>query len=136
VKRRDTLAQYGKLIDLEVIFKDDYDLEGFLRATVFRESNRCSYCYFERLNATAFFAREAGYDAFSTTLLYSIYQKHDTIKEIGESAGKSAEIPFFYRDFRTGWKEAVSESKRLEMYRQKYCGCIYSEKDRYLKTAK
>ncbi len=135
VKRRDALAQYAKLSGLEVIFRDDYDLEGFLRATVYREANRCSFCYFERLNAAALYAREAGYDSFTTTLLYSIYQKHDLIKEIGESAGKSTGIPFYYRDFRTGWKEGVNESKRLELYRQKYCGCIYSEKERYLRTA-
>ncbi|MDP3283984.1 MAG: epoxyqueuosine reductase QueH [Desulfobacterales bacterium] len=136
IKRRDALAQYAKLTGLEVIFRDDYDLEGFLRATVFREANRCAFCYFERLNAAACYAKEAGYDSFTTTLLYSIYQKHDMIKEIGESAGKSAGIPFYYRDFRPGWKEGVNESKRLELYRQKYCGCIYSEKERYLKTAK
>ncbi|MDP2863184.1 MAG: epoxyqueuosine reductase QueH [Desulfobacterales bacterium] len=135
VKRRDALAQYAKLIGLGVVFRDDYDLEGFLRATVFREANRCAFCYFERLNATAHYAKEAGYDSFTTTLLYSIYQKHDLIKEIGESAGKSAGIPFYYRDFRPGWKEGVNESKRLELYRQKYCGCIFSEKERYLKTA-
>jgi len=134
VKRRDTLAQYGKIINLEVIFRDDYDLEGFLRATVFREANRCAFCYYERMNATALYAREAGYDSFTTTLLYSIYQKHDIIKEIGESAGKSAGIPFYYRDFRPGWKEGVTESKRLELYRQKYCGCIYSEKERYMNS--
>jgi len=135
LKRRDALAQYAKLIGLEVIFRDDYDLEGFLRATAFREANRCEFCYFERLNATALYAKEAGYDSFTTTLLYSIYQKHDMIKEIGDSAGKSAGIPFYYRDFRPGWKHGVSESRRLELYRQKYCGCIYSEKERYLKTA-
>jgi hypothetical protein len=132
VKRRDALAQYAKLIGLEVVFRDDYDLEGFLRATVFREANRCAFCYFERLNATARYAKEAGYDSFTTTLLYSIYQKHNMVKEIGESAGKSAGIPFYYRDFRPGWKEGVNESKRLELYRQKYCGCIYSEKERYM----
>lgn len=133
VKRRDTLTQYAKITGLEVIFRDDYDLEGFLRATAFREANRCAYCYYERLNAAALYAKEAGFDSFTTTLLYSIYQKHDMIRSIGESAGKSAGIPFYYRDFREGWKEGVNESKRLELYRQKYCGCIYSEKERYLK---
>lgn len=132
VKRRDALEHYRKLIDLEVIFRNDYDLEGFLRGTVFREASRCAFCYFERLNTTALYAKEAGFDSFTTTLLYSIYQKHDMIKEIGESAGKSAGIPFYYRDFRPGWREGVKESKKLELYRQKYCGCIYSEKERYL----
>jgi len=53
------------------------------------------------------------------------------IKSIGESIGKSVGIPFYYRDFRSGWKEGMEESKRLELYRQQYCGCIYSEKERY-----
>ncbi len=134
VKRRDALAQYGNIINLEVIFRDDYDLEGFLRATVFREANRCAFCYYERLNAAAILAKKNGFDSFTTTLLYSIYQKHDMIKEIGESAGKSAGIPFFYQDFRKGWREGVDESKRLGLYRQKYCGCIYSEKERYMNS--
>jgi len=53
------------------------------------------------------------------------------IKSIGESIGKSVGIPFYYQDFRCGWKEGMEESKRLELYRQQYCGCIYSEKERY-----
>jgi hypothetical protein len=134
LKRREALSRYGKISGLEIIFMDGYDIQGFLRATVFREENRCSYCYYERLNTTAFYAKENGYEAFSTTLLYSIYQKHDLIKDIGESAGKSAGVSFYYRDFRKGWKEGVDESKRLELYRQKYCGCIYSEKERYKKS--
>lgn len=135
IKRRDSLVQYGKIAGLDIIFRDDYDLEGFLRAAVFREAERCAYCYFERLKTTALYAMKAGYDAFTTTLLYSIYQKHDMINEIGKSAGESAGIPFLYRDFRKGWREGVEESRRLGLYRQKYCGCIYSEKERYLTTA-
>jgi hypothetical protein len=134
LKRRDTLVQYGKIAGFEVIFRDEYDLEGFLRAAAFREKERCAYCYFDRLDTTARYAKAAGFDSFTTTLLYSIYQKHEMIKEIGESAGKSAGIPFQYRDFRSGWKEGVNESRRLELYRQKYCGCIYSEKERYMKV--
>lgn len=131
-KRRDTLAEYTKTIDLEVIYRNDYDIESFLQKIVFREKNRCIVCYYERLNATAVYAKENRFDSFSTTLLYSIYQKHDDIRSIGESVGKSTGIPFYYHDFRTGWKEGVNESRRLELYRQKYCGCIYSEKERYL----
>ncbi len=131
-KRRDTLADYAKHIGLEVIWRDDYDIESFLQKIVFREKNRCVICYYERLNATANYAKENGFDSFSTTLLYSIYQKHDEIRSIGESLEKSVGVPFYYHDFRTGWEEGVNESKMLELYRQKYCGCIYSEKERYL----
>lgn len=132
-KRLDTLVQYTKHIDLEVIYRDDYDIESFLQKIVFREKNRCAVCYYERLNTTAVYAKENKFDSFTTTLLYSIYQKHDDIKVIGESVGESIGVPFYYQDFRTGWKEGVNESRRLELYRQKYCGCIYSEKERYLR---
>ena len=132
-KRKDTLVQYAKHIDLEVIYRDDYDIESFLQKIVFREKNRCVVCYYDRLNATAVYAKENNFDSFTTTLLYSIYQKHNDIKAIGESVGKSIGIPFYYHDLRIGWKEGVNESRKLELYRQKYCGCIYSEKERYLR---
>src|SRR5690606_38547410 len=83
-------------------------------------------------NATALVARRGRFDAFTTTLLYSRHQNHDLIREIGEAAASKAGVPFLYRDFRPGWKEGIEESKRLELYRQQYCGCIYSEKERYL----
>ena len=69
----------------------------------------------------------------TSTLLYSKFQKHDTIKQVGESIGKTQGVPFFYQDFRTGWKEAIAVSKERNMYRQSYCGCIYSEKERYFR---
>jgi predicted adenine nucleotide alpha hydrolase (AANH) superfamily ATPase len=81
-------------------------------------------------------AKRGRFDCFSTTLLYSKFQKHDEIKSIGEAVGKSAGITFYDNDFRAGWKEGVETSKRLGMYRQQYCGCIYSEKERYYKEKK
>ncbi|MGD9247640.1 MAG: epoxyqueuosine reductase QueH, partial [Desulfobacteraceae bacterium] len=71
------------------------------------------------------------FDAFSTTLLYSKFQQHETIRSIGHAVGQDVGISFLYQDFRVGWKEGVERSKQLKMYRQSYCGCIYSEKERY-----
>ncbi|MBT8351704.1 MAG: epoxyqueuosine reductase QueH [Deltaproteobacteria bacterium] len=133
LKRQETLESYAKKIDLRVIYQEGYDLNGFIRNVVFRESNRCSYCYHERLRAAALVARHGKFDYFSTTLLYSKYQKHDTIKSIGESVSSSVGVPFYYHDFRIGWKDGIEESKRIGLYRQQYCGCIYSEKERYFK---
>ncbi|MDM8549606.1 epoxyqueuosine reductase QueH [Desulfobacterales bacterium HSG2] len=131
LKRQETLRNYAEMADFRVIYQDGYDLEGFIRNVVFRESDRCAYCYYDRLRSTALIAKRGKFDYFTTTLLYSKFQKHDMIKAIGESAGKSAGVPFFYHDFREGWKEGIEESKRLGLYRQQYCGCIYSEKDRF-----
>lgn len=133
LKRRQTLCDYADKIDLKLIISDSYDLEHFLQNVVFREKNRCLFCYRERLRTTALMAKRGKFDLFSTTLLYSKFQKHEIIRSIGEAVGKDVGIPFFYQDFRIGWKEGVNTSKELKMYRQQYCGCIYSEKERYYK---
>lgn len=135
VKRQETLESYAEMIDLRVIYQEGYDLNGFLQNIVFRESKRCSYCYHERLKSTALIAKRGKFDYFTSTLLYSKFQKHDMVKSIGESVGSAVGIPFYYHDFREGWKLGVEESKRLELYRQKYCGCIYSEKERFFNSS-
>jgi epoxyqueuosine reductase len=134
MKRKEALSEYSQQIGLKVIFSKTYDLEGFLRAIAYRESERCRFCYYDRLTATARMAKASGFESFSSTLLYSKFQKHDLIQTIGETVGREIGIPFFYRDFRSGWKEGVDESRRMEMYRQPYCGCIYSEKERYCRS--
>ncbi len=133
-KRQETLAHYAGQEGLQVIYQTGYELEAFIRKMAFRESNRCAVCYHERLTAAAMVAKKGKFDCFSTTLLYSKFQNHERIAATGEAVGKSAGIPFHYHDFRKGWKEGIVESKRLNMYRQQYCGCIYSEKERYYKS--
>jgi len=133
IKRQETLQSYAETIDLRVIYQKGYELEGFLRKIAFRESVRCSYCYRERLRSTALTAKRGKFDFFSTTLLYSKFQNHDMVQSMGDAIGKSVGVPFFYQDFRVGWHEGVATSKQLGLYRQQYCGCIYSEKERYYK---
>jgi predicted adenine nucleotide alpha hydrolase (AANH) superfamily ATPase len=133
--RKDTLFSYADQIGLRVIYQEGYNLEEFLRNTAFRENSRCHYCYYDRLKATALFARRGKFDYFTSTLLYSKFQKHDLIRAIGEDVGKTVGIGFYYDDFRKGWKEGIVESKALGMYRQQYCGCIYSEKERFAKKS-
>ena len=134
IRRQETLKSFAEMIDLRVIYQEGYDLEGFLQKVVFRESKRCAYCYHERLRSTAFTAKHGRFDYFSTTLLYSKFQNHEEVKAIGEAIGASVGIKFFYQDFRSGWQEGIETSKQLKLYRQQYCGCIYSEKERYFKS--
>ncbi len=131
LKREETLKSYADDIDLKVIYQKGYDIDSFFQRTAFREGNRCTSCFHDRLNAAAKVAKKGKFDCFSTTLLYSKFQNHDLIRTIGESIGKTSGVPFYYQDFRTGWKEGVETSKQMNMYRQQYCGCIYSEKERY-----
>lgn len=131
LKRQETLETYAESIRMPVIYQKGYELETFLQNVVFREKNRCRYCYHARLRAAALVAKKGKFDFYSSTLLYSRFQNHEMIRELGESVGKEVGVKFYYHDFREGWKEGIEESKRLDLYRQQYCGCIYSEKDRY-----
>lgn len=130
------MLAFARSNDLPVIDAGDYDLEGYLREVVHREALRCRFCYGMRLRRTAQVARRGKFDAFSTTMLVSPYQKHELIKEIGLVVAEETGVPFFYEDFRSGYRRAVELSRSLGMYRQQYCGCIYSEKERFAHRSK
>jgi predicted adenine nucleotide alpha hydrolase (AANH) superfamily ATPase len=134
--RRDAVMQMAEQESLPLIMRDEYDLEGFLTNVAAAPELRCTYCYASRLRATARVAYEEGFDAFTAALLYSRYQKHDEIRALGEQIGREYGVPFHYEDFRPGWQEGIKLSKEQGLYRQQYCGCIYSEKDRYLPRGK
>jgi predicted adenine nucleotide alpha hydrolase (AANH) superfamily ATPase len=131
-KRQETLETYAQTVALNVIYQKGYELEEFLRKAAFRESQRCQICYHDRLSATAQVAKKGRFNYFSSTLLYSKFQNHHQIHSIAEAVAKSVGVPFYYHDFREGWKKGIQISKELGLYRQNYCGCIFSEKERYL----
>ncbi|PIE71683.1 MAG: hypothetical protein CSA22_02340 [Deltaproteobacteria bacterium] len=131
MKREETLKTYADDAGFKLIIQDGYRLEEFLRDMAFREGNRCRVCYHKRMSAAAHIAKRGKFDAFTTTLLYSKFQNHSLICNTAEAAGKKYGVPFLYRDFREGWKHGVDASKARGMYRQSYCGCIFSEKERY-----
>ena len=130
--RRDTLKEYAESLNLNAIFEEDYGLDDFCKNVVGDLQNRCkNYCYPVRLRKTFEYAKENGYDAVTTTLLYSIYQNHDFIKEYMEKLSEEFGIEFLYRDFRVGFREGQNKARELGLYMQKYCGCIFSEEMRY-----
>lgn len=130
-KRLETFTDYAQKIELPFILDDSYELENFLRGVVFREGERCRVCYSMRLKKAAQIAKKGKFDAFTTTLLVSPFQKHELIKEIASSVSQETGVSFYYQDFRGGYKEGVEKSKEEKMYRQQYCGCVFSEKERY-----
>ena len=132
-KRLDTVREYTAHEGLAISVAEGYPIENFLQKTSFMGKDRCSYCYELRLRHTAEQARKGFFDAFTSTLLYSKYQKHDLIRTIGENLAREIGVPFVYRDFREGWDEGQRTSRETGMYRQKYCGCIFSEKERFYK---
>ena len=134
-KRLDALKQYSQEVGLKVIYRDEYLLEAFLRNVSHRVEERCQYCYSVRLEATAYEAKDKAFDGFSTTLLQSTHQNHALIKETGERIAQAIGIRFYYEDFRQGWRRGLEVSKSLGLYRQQYCGCIYSEKERFMRPS-
>jgi len=117
---------------------DEYEIGAFLGLVAFRQeaAQRCPLCYRMRLYRTAQFARANGFDAFTTTLLVSIHQDHDRVAQIGREAGEDAGIEFHRQDFRAAAKVAHDEAKRRKLYLQSYCGCVFSEYERYKDTTK
>ena len=131
--RRDTLKEYADSLNLNAIFEEDYGLDDFCKNVIGDLQNRCkNYCYPVRLRKTFEYAKENGYDAVTTTLLYSIYQNHDFIKEYMEKLSEEFGIEFLYRDFRVGFREGQNKARELGLYMQKYCGCIFSEEQSML----
>lgn len=130
IRRLDTLADFCKSnnIDLKV---GEYHPRIYFKEVAGNESDRCRICYSLRLKEAARFAAEKGYDAFTSTLLVSVYQKHELIREIGTEFAKAYDVEFKYWDFRDGFRSGQDRAKELEVYRQPYCGCIYSEMERY-----
>ena len=130
--RRDCLKEYTKSINVEAIFEEEYGLDEFCKEAVKDLQARCvNYCYPVRLRKTFEYAKQNGYDTVSTTLLYSIYQKHEFIKQLMEKYSQEYGIDFLYRDFREGFWEGHQKAHDLGLYMQKYCGCIFSEEMRY-----
>ena len=134
--RLDSLRSFAEKNNLTLNAKDLYGLRLFLEKTSRAEEDRCIVCYKIRLEETALAAKESLYDGFSTTLLISPYQKHEEIIRLGNDLAKKYGLEFCYRDFRPRFREGQSQARAASYYMQKYCGCIFSEEERYLSGAK
>ncbi len=130
--RRNCLKEYADKVNIKSIIEDEYGLDEFCKNVAGSLNTRCvEYCYKIRLKKSFEYARDHGFDAVTTTLLYSIYQKHDFIKLYGQKLAKEYGIEFLYRDFRVGFWKGHDKAIQLGLYMQKYCGCMFSEEDRY-----
>ena len=131
--RLDALCAYTKKNSINLIVRDRYGLLEFTKNVIDNLKERCGYCHRARLEETAKAAKEGGFGAFSATLLVSPWQNHEMIKETGEKCAKEYGTDFFYKDFRPNFREGQKAAKEAGIYMQKYCGCIFSEEERFLK---
>jgi epoxyqueuosine reductase len=133
-KRIEALSIVSKHLNIKTVYDDSYQLTDFLRKIVFHEKQRCEICYEIRLLKTVEYAKANGFNSFTTSLLYSRYQNHQSLIEKCTQLANISGLDFFYRDFRDGWQLGIDESKALNIYRQSYCGCIYSEQESFDKN--
>ena len=146
--RLSTAKEFADKVSMQIHTVEHYQLRDFLDKTYkviysinsedtikFNDGyhDRCNICYAWRLMETAKFAKDNGFDTWTSTLFYSIHQNHELMKSTAERISEQIGINFYCEDFRVGWQEGIDISKELELYRQNYCGCIFSEEERFSK---
>lgn len=130
-QRLKSIQTLATKLNFELIIEDGYDLIKYLKLVVMNEKVRCLYCFQLRLQKTAEFAIKNGYSNFSSSLLISPYQKHELLQEVSNNIAKNMGIKYLYADLRKHFSDSHRMTKPLELYRQQYCGCIYSEWERF-----
>jgi len=135
--RRSAVESYGRDGLVEIMYPE-YKPQEYFQAVNGRETSpgRCEICWGMRLTKTARAAKEKGFGAFTTTLLVSPYQDQEALKRIASGVAGQEDFEFYYEDFRPGFRKAHTDAKARGIYCQKYCGCIYSEIERYQKPVK
>lgn len=136
LRRREGVAQVAERLGMPVEFDDEvWDLRAWLNWQLPHANlpDRCIRCCCQRLEAARNKAGELDCDFFSTSLLYSRYQPHEAMAAKGRQTGQSGGPEFVYRDFRQFWQEGIDRSIAWGIYRQPYCGCVFSEAERYAK---
>ncbi len=128
-RRLDALERYAPTLRLDLVIAAAPEADERPAACAPGEE-RCRRCYEQRLRATAREAKRGGFDAFSTTLLYSIHQKHDLVRAVAAEVARAEGVAFLYRDLREGWVEGGRSYRESGLYRQRYCGCLLSKQER------
>lgn len=136
VARRESFRQLMESRRLPYLIDNTYPLEQWLQAVAAAPEQRCRYCYEVRLAEAARQAQANDCEAFTTTLLISPYQDHQMLRELGEYYAVQCGVAFLYQDLRPGFRAGQQNARQMGLYMQKYCGCIYSEKQRYEKQIK
>lgn len=129
--RLEAMKNLSQNMNFPLVIIDGYDFKEYFRRVAGYEDERCACCFKLRLDRVAKKARELGIEAFTSSLLISPHQKHELAKEIGEKVASENGVSFLYADLRKRYSDSRHITKPMELYRQQYCGCIYSEYERY-----
>ncbi len=134
--RKNTLVDYAKSIGLKLEIENEYGLRRFIEGVYPEFDHRCGFCYSLRFEETARYASEHGFDCFTSTLFISPYQNHQLMRETAEKMAEKYNVGYLHRDFSVRFREGQEKARKLGLYMQNYCGCIFSEEDRYKKRKK
>jgi predicted adenine nucleotide alpha hydrolase (AANH) superfamily ATPase len=129
--RLEAMKNLSQNMNFPLVVIEGYDFREYFRRVAGHEDERCGYCFELRLNRVAQKAKELGIESFTSSLLISPHQKHELVKEIGEKAALENGVNFLYADLRKRYSDSRHITKPMELYRQQYCGCVYSEYERY-----
>lgn len=132
--RLEAMKSLSRELNLPLTIAEGYGFIEYFRRVAGHEALRCQDCFRLRLSKTADIASGMGFSTFTTTLLISPHQKHELLREIGDESARGKDIEFLYADLRKRYSDSRHTTKGLNLYRQQYCGCIYSEWERYTGT--
>ena len=124
---------------IDALRADGIDLTGYWynpNIHPFTEYRARRKCYEMRLFEAARMAKEGGFDAFTSSLFISPYQQHELMRDVAYRAGEEYGVQFYYQDFRPMFRDGQTRARELGFYIQKYCGCVFSEQERYQKPSR
>jgi hypothetical protein len=127
-RRHENLVKACDHFGIKLISEGDKCMEDYWLSKDYLKDfpSRCDMCYDIRMEAAAKFCAENGYESFCTTLLVSPYQQHNKIARISEKKASKYGVKFEYIDFRPGFRQGQDMAREIGLYRQKFCGCIFS----------
>ena len=129
--RLKSVRDFAENENLKLIVIDEYNLVDFLQKSSYREERRCFFCYQTRMERTASVCKSGNFDAFTTTLGVSPYQKHNFLEDAMLAAREKYSVKSIYMDYRDGFSKGREMARDKKYYMQNYCGCIYSEAERF-----
>lgn len=131
-RRLEAFKKFCEMTNTRNVVCDEYDMNGFIKDVVEQVGEgkryhiRCKYCYYRRLENVFKYAAENGYDIVSTTLTRSPFQNHDLINEVAEKLSQKYGVKYVYSDYRHTYYDGQKKAREMELYMQKYCGCVFS----------
>jgi len=131
--RLEAMQKLSAKMSFQLVVPEGYDFQEYFRRVAGHEKERCSICFNLRLARVAHQAAEMGIGVFTTSLLISPHQQHEAVKTSGEQAAEQSGVQFLYADLRKRYSDSRCITKPIDLYRQQYCGCMFSEYERYTK---